>query len=652
MSVADVRDTSIGKNLPLMLRSRMELCPETILQYVKNDDKKYDTYTYRRVYTRVVEMAFALKKFGVKRGDKVGIISDNRREWLITDMALLSLGAADVPRGCDSMGSEIRFILNYVECTLCFFENQKQLLKVLEKIEEVPFLKDAILFDSADSEVRAAAEAKGIRVHKFIDFEDDGKKATDAERKDIESEMDNTSPDEIATIIFTSGTTGTPKGVMLSHDNYIAQCEVVQHTLPYLKQGDIWLSILPIWHAFERVVNYLVISLKNGMVYSRPAAQVMLADMEAIHPTTMCGVPRLWESVAQGFFRAMKKKGGATLAMFNIAISIGKSYNWAKDRVFGLLCRYQKTMRIFDTLFCIVPFILLTPLNALCDLIIFKKIRAKFGGNMHYAVSGGGSLQPDTDAFYHAINFKLLEGYGITEAAPVLSFRDPYKPRSGCVGQIYASAQVKIVPMEDGEIISDEALPAGKPGLILAKGRQIMKGYYKREDLTAKVIDKDGWLNTGDIGMMTYDNEIKIIGRAKDTIVLLGGENIEPLSIEQAVCSSDYIETAVLVGQDQKYIAALIVPAKDAVTSYAVENRIVFETYEALLESSEIQDLIRREIDKRICSDAGFRTCERIYKFALLPASFEQGKEINAKMEVMRHKVAKIYEPQIKSLFK
>ncbi|QTQ14137.1 long-chain fatty acid--CoA ligase [Treponema parvum] len=644
-------DKTLGKNVPLMLRSRMQECPDVVLQYVKNDDKKYDTYTYRRVYTRVVELAAVLKKFGIKRGDRVGLISDNRREWLVTDLALLSLGAADVPRGCDSMGSEIRFILSYVECAVCFFENARQLQKVLEKIEEVPLLKDAVLFDSADAEIKSLAEEKGIRVHKFIDLEDEGRKSTEDERKSVEEEMDKTSPDEIATIIFTSGTTGNPKGVMLSHDSYIAQCEVIHEALPFLKQGDIWLSILPVWHSFERAVNYLIIALKNGMIYSRPAASVMLADMEALHPNTMCGVPRLWESVAQGFFSAMKKKGGITLALFDTAVSVGKVYNWAKDRVFGLICRYRKTMRLVDTVVCIVPFLLLAPINALFDLIIFKKIRAKFGGNMHYAISGGGSLQPDTDAFYHAINFKLLEGYGITEAGPILSVRRPYKPRSGCVGQVYASAQVKIVAMEDGKILSQEPLPPGKTGLVLAKGRQIMKGYYKNPELTEKTIDKDGWLNTGDIGMMTYDNEIKIIGRAKDTIVLLGGENIEPLPIEQAACTSSYIETVVLEGQDQKYIAALVVPSKDAVIAYAEENRIVFETYEALLESNEIQSLIRGELDKRICAEEGFRPCEYIYKFVLLPESFEQGKEINAKMEVMRHKVVKIYEKQIKSLF-
>jgi len=647
----DIHDRTVGKNLPLLLRARAHECPDLTLQYVKNDDGKYDTYSYRRVYTRVIEMACALQKFGIKRGELVGIIADNRREWMVTDLALLSLGAADVPRGCDSMGTEIRFILNYINCRIAFFENGRQLAKVLEKPEEVPDLKDAILFDSADEALQQLAEKNGIRVHKFIDLEDDGKKADSAQRKAVEDEMDKTQPGDLATIIFTSGTTGTPKGVMLTHDNFIAQCEVVQSVLAYNRPGDIWLSVLPVWHSFERVFVYFIIALKSACAYSRPSATVMLADMAALHPRSMCGVPRLWESVAQGFFRAMKKQGGMAFAMFNISISIGKQYNWAKDRVFGLICRYQKTARIIDTLFCLIPFILLSPLNGLCELIVFRKIRAKFGGKLTVGISGGGSLQPDTDAFYHAIGFKLLEGYGISEAAPVLSVRNPQCPRSGCVGEVFPAAEIKVVEQKDGKIVSPDPLPPGKPGLVYARGRQIMAGYFKHPELTGQVIDADGWLNTGDLGMMTYDNEIKIIGRAKDTIVLLGGENIEPLVIEKALCTSRFIETAVVVGQDQKYIGALIVPAKEAVTAYANENRIVYETWEALLESNEIQNLIRDEIDSKVCADTGFRTCERVYKFVLLPESFQTGKEINAKLEIMRFKIAKIYAREIKSLF-
>ncbi|AEE16408.1 AMP-dependent synthetase/ligase [Treponema brennaborense] len=644
-------DTSVGKNLPLLLRSRVVSCPDTVLQASKNSAGVFELFSYKQVYEKVIEFAHALKEFGIVRGDAVALISDNRREWFITDMALLSLGAADVPRGCDSMGSEIRFIISYAECRTGFFETERQLCKVLEKREEVPLLENAILFEPVSAETAVRAQESGIRVFSFAELEAKGARASDAERTAIEAEMDKTSPDEIATIIFTSGTTGVPKGVMLTHDNFIAQVEVVKSVLTNTEDGDLWLSVLPVWHSFERVFQYLVMGLNSGLAYSKPVAAVMLADMATLRPQAMCGVPRLWESLAQGVFRTMRKTGGVPYKLFLFFISVGKKFSWAREHVRGLVCRLHRRSRILDALVGILPLILLSPLYALGNLLVYRKIRAKLGGRMECAISGGGALQSETDAFYRAIGFKLLEGYGITEAAPVLSVRWPSKPRSGCVGQVYPCAQIKVVAEEHGRIVSGEPLPPGKSGLVLARGRQIMKGYYKRPDLTEQVVDKDGWLNTGDLGVLSYDNEIKITGRAKDTIVLLGGENIEPLVIESALCGSPYIESAVIQGQDKKYLGALIVPVKEAILTFAQERQLPAEPYGALLESLPIVNLIRDEIDRCINAGTGFRMCERIYRFVLLSDSFTVGRELSGKQEMMRHKIAELYKKQIDSLF-
>ena len=294
---------------------------------------------------------------------------------------------------------------------------------------------------------------------------------------------------------------------------------------------------------------------------------------------------------------------------------------------------------------------MLSPLYALGNVLVYKKIRGKLGGRIVCALSGGGALQPDIDAFYQAIGFPLIEGYGITEAAPVLSVRWPFKARLGCVGQVFPCAEVKIVAEEHGKIVSDVPLPPGKKGLVLARGRQIMKGYYKRPDLTEQAIDNGGWLNTGDLGIMTYDGEIKITGRAKDTIVLLGGENIEPQVIESALCSSDFIESVVVMGQDKKYLGALIVPSKDNIVNYASEHGLTTEDYEELLNSQPILNLIRNEIDSKVSAEAGFRVCERIYRFALLQNSFTVGRELSGKQEMMRHKIVDLYKKEIESLF-
>ena len=644
-------DTSIPRTIPLLLRSRVSSCPEVTLQAVKNKAGNFETYNYKQVYEKVIEFAWALKKLGIKRGDAVALISDNRREWFITDLALLSLGAADVPRGCDSMGSEIRFIISYAECKVGFFETERQLFKVLEKREEVPLLEKAIIFESYSDETKIEAEKVGIQLISFKELEEQGKRVSEIERAEIEAEMDKTRSNEVATIIFTSGTTGVPKGVMLTHDNFIAQVEVVKGVLTKCDTGDLWLSVLPVWHSFERVFQYLVMGLNSGLAYSKPIASVMLADMAVIKPQGMIGVPRLWDSLANGIIKSMKKTGGITYKIFQFFIFIGKKFAWAKAHVFGLVCQIKKRSRILDAIVGILPLILLSPLYALGNVLVYKKIRGKLGGRIVCALSGGGALQPDIDAFYQAIGFPLIEGYGITEAAPVLAVRWPFKARLGCVGQVFPCAEVKIVAEEHGKIVSDVPLPPGKKGLVLARGRQIMKGYYKRPDLTEQAIDNGGWLNTGDLGIMTYDGEIKITGRAKDTIVLLGGENIEPQVIESALCSSDFIESVVVMGQDKKYLGALIVPSKDNIVNYASEHGLTTEDYEELLNSQPILNLIRNEIDSKVSAEAGFRVCERIYRFALLQNSFTVGRELSGKQEMMRHKIVDLYKKEIESLF-
>ena len=641
----------LPKNLALLMKSRYEEVPELFLQASKNADGKFEFISYKTVYENLIYCALAFQDLGIGKGSRVGLISDNRKEWLVADLALLSLGACDVPRGCDSMGSEIRFILSFAECEFSIFENSRQLEKVLEKVEEVKGLKTAILFESPTASVLAEAKKAGIEVLEFEKLLEEGKKQGFEKRNSIEAIMETIKPEDIATIIFTSGTTGTPKGVMITHRNYLAQCEVV-HNVMNVEPGDFWLSVLPVWHSFERVIQYLAITFKSGLAYSKPIAAVMLPDFQAIRPQWMCGVPRLWEALAQGIYKNMRKEGGIKLALFNFFIGVGKKWVWAYEHITGRVCRFTKRIRLFDFLAGILPFILLSPLYGLGELLIYKKIKARLGGRFVCAISGGGALQPETDAFYRAIGFRLLEGYGITETAPILAFRSAlHKARPGCVGYVYPSAELKIVAESGGEILSKEALPPGKKGLVMAKGDSVMKGYYNRPDLTEQVIDNEGWFNTGDLGMMTYDNELKITGRAKDTIVLLGGENIEPQGIEAAMGASQYIETSVVVGQDKKYLAALIVPVQDAVVAFANENGILNEGYEALLETPEIINLIREEIDSRISKANDFRTCERVFKFVLLPETFTVGRELSGKQELMRHKIAKLYAKEIDSLF-
>ena len=651
-------DNTLPKNLPLMLKQRVQECSGLYLQAAKNQDGKYVFYTYSQVYENVICLAHALRKIGVRRGENIAIISDNRREWLVSDFAIQSLGACDVPRGCDSMGNEIRYIISFADCRFGIFENYRQLEKILENPDEVPELQTVILYDMPEQskvkEIEKKVRDANLKLLFFEDLLKLGRESYAAFpekiKAEIEAEMEKTGSEDIATIIFTSGTTGTPKGVMLTQGNYMTQLSVVPDFMP-CRPGEWWMSILPVWHTFERLIQYVAPVFKCGIAYSKPVASVLLADMADIKPQWICGVPRLWEALANGVNKAMKKTGGAAFKIYKAAVKIGTLYADSKDRVTGHVCQIQKRNRVTDCLAGIIPFAVLYPLHKLADLLVFRKIRAKFGGRLGIAISGGGALQKDVDDFYRAIGLKLLEGYGLTETAPVISFRWYKHPRPGCVGAILPSMEVKIMPEENGAVASSESLGPGKKGIIFVRSGQVMKGYYKRPDLTEKIIDKDGWLNTGDIGLLTWDNELKITGRAKDTIVLLGGENIEPAVIESELCTSEYIESAIVLGQDKKYLGSLIVPSKDAVVHYAQENGIDFTDYAELIQTEQIKKLIFAEVCKKDCTDNGFRICERINKITLVPNSFKVGVELSAKQEMIRQRISEKYAEQIASMF-
>ena len=643
------------KNLALLFKERAHEIPDDVFQYSKMErDGDFLPYTYGQVYDEVISLALALQKMGIKRGQNVGLISDNRREWAVTDYAILSLGATDVPRGCDSMGTEIRFILNFADVEISFFETPHQLEKVLENTDECPNLKTAIIYKKPSKSEDEIINNKKIKVILYKDLLKEGKEIfeTDKEkfRAQIEAEMDKTETDDIATIIFTSGTTGTPKGVMLSHRNYIAQLEVFHNFFP-CKRGETWLSVLPVWHSYERAFQYLVPALKTNIAYSKPVAQVMITDMEKIKPHWLCAVPRLWDAIAKNIDRTVHKHKGFDLFCYNTFIKPGIVYAHFRDMIRGWIVQDKKRNRFADFLIGIFPFLFLWPIHALGDICFFNRVRKGLGGRIRIAVSGGGALQREVNDFFRSVGFNLLEAYGLTETAPVLSVRHYKNPRPGCVGAIMPSCEVKIVREENGMIADSAPLAPGQKGLVLARGEQIMKGYYKRPDLTEKIIDSEGWLNTGDLGLLTFDGELKLTGRAKDTIVLLGGENIEPAVIERAINASDYIDSSIVMGQDKNYLGCLIVATKDKIEDYAKQNKIEYSSYAELLQKEEINAFYSKIIHSLVSVSTGFRSCERINKFVLLSDPFKTGEELSAKGEMIRAKIVKKYEKEVESMF-
>jgi long-chain acyl-CoA synthetase len=557
--------TFMENTLPLMMRTRAKDSPDTVIQYYKDPSGVFLPKTYRQFYMDACFLAAGLLAFGVKRGDRVGLIADNRHEWMVADFGILSVGAADVPRGCDATVQELAFILSFTECAIAFVENQKQVLKILSCKDNLPALKTLVTFDPVDRETETAAAQAGINVHYFASVIALGQKYETLQPGRAEAEMDRGEEDDVATIIFTSGTTGEPKGVILSHHNFLFQLPSFVPVFE-LKPGDIWLSVLAVWHVYERTIEYVIFYNRTSIAYSKPVSSILMADFQAIKPQWMVSVPRVWESIMEAITRNVNSMGGFTKKLFDLAISFSMMYTHFKDLTFALLPNFRGRFRALDSAIGFFPWLLLLPGRGLLQLIIFNRIKRRLGGHFKAGMSGGGSLPAKVDLFFNSAGIRLQEGYGLTETAPLLCIRQYKRSRRGTIGQLLAGTEAKIVG-NNGNI-----LPPGRNGIIHVKGGQVMKGYYKNPDATAAILDAEGWLNTGDIGMISHDGELRITGRAKDTIVLRGGKNVEPVPIENTLRESPYIQHCMVIGQDQKYLAALIVPRQEAVMASIIDS--------------------------------------------------------------------------------
>ncbi len=608
----------------------------------KDSSGEFQETSFKELYRQVTEFACGLHELDVERGEHVGIISDNRKEWLVTDIALLGLGAVDVPRGSDSTADEVAFILRHADCSVSFAENATQAEKILSKKEELPKLRRIILYD-ASKEVQAKA-AEGVELLTFADVMSRGSEFCRDNGDFFESEVDKGTEDDLATLIYTSGTTGEPKGVMLKHRSFIFQIDRIYEHVDF-QPGHRLLSVLPIWHSFERAVEYIVLNIGGALCYSKPIGSVLLPDMQKVKPQWLSSVPRIWEGVRGAIYQNMKKESPLKRGLFTFFVTTGELYATFHNMFNRRLPEFTKRSKIFDKTVSIIPLILLFPLRLIGGALVFGKLKTKLGGKFIAGISGGGALPPYVDRFFQAAGIMLLEGYGLTETGPVLSVRRQKHPVLGTVGPLLRDVEHRVVD-QNGVI-----LPSGKKGTLFVKSPQIMEGYYKRPDLTEQIL-KDGWLNTGDIAVFTVNGEFRILGRSKETIVLLGGENIEPVPIEDKLNASEAILQSMVVGQDQKFLAALIVPDIAKLEEYAEKNNVEYVQSEELLSNPEIQEYVHDEIQSLVNTRNGFKHFECIYRFSLLPSPFEVGKELTHTMKIRRDKVSQIYNREIEKLFK
>ena len=637
------------QTIPKLMRKAAQMYPEYTAQYSRTKTGEYEERNFHDMFQFAMDFAGGLAELGVVRGEKIGLISDNRREWESADVGLLSLGAIDCPRGCDASENDLAYILSFAEVQKCIVENAAQVRKLLRIKDKVPSLKMIISFDPVDQSEIEQCAAEEIDFHQFYDVTENGHEWRIAHPDYVETELDKGQWNELATIIFTSGTTGTPKGVMLSHGNIITQLDEVCERI-FLNPGDRAVCCLPVWHVFQRAVEYVIFSQGGGIVYSKPVGSILLADIANTNPVLLPAVPRVFEAVYDGIWRKMRKTGGLTFALFRFFVN--ESLLWcAIDRKLRRReARFGNDYLGFWWPVLVLPWLLLYPPRLLGKWLVFSKIKKMLGSNFRAGIAGGGAYPAKIDKFFWAVGINVVEGYGLTETSPIVAVRPIVEPVMRTIGTPVRGVNVRIVD-DDGIILGK-----CKKGSLQVKGGTVMQGYYKREDLTAKVMTADGWLDTGDLAILTVDGEIQLRGRKKDTIVLLGGENIEPLPIEQKICTSRYIDAAVVLGtnekgEDQRYLVSLILTNKEEIEKIARDNSIIYDTYENLVKNEVVVKMISKEISELVSTKNGFKAFEKINKFEIITKPFEVGVELSAKQEVMRYRIAEIYKTLISKMY-
>jgi long-chain acyl-CoA synthetase len=595
----------------------------------------------------VEELAASFYDIGIKKGDKVAIISDNLYKWFITDMAILSLGAIDIPRGSDTTPQELSYILKHSDTKFCVVEDIKEADKVLSTIENFPDIKKMILLVGNIDDVKNENKNK-VELYHFDDLLQNGKTLKMKHADILKNYRESIKDSDIVTLIYTSGTTGMPKGVMLSHRNLIFNVHAYTEVLIVHPGKDRWLSVLPVWHVFERAIEYIAMGMGAMLAYSKPTAKHLLPDLAEIKPTLLAAVPRIWESLQQGIVANMKKEPALKQNIFNISIKIGTMYSQSmkvfrgKEPLFKheffLTFLFKRTIALFLIIFLFIP-------DLIADVLVFSTIRKKTGGLLKQPISGGGALPEKVDTFFAAIKMNLHEGYGLSETSPIISVRNKKSMVSKTVGFPAPGLELMI-----GDDEWNKKANQHRKGLIYVKGPLVMEGYYKDEKKTNDVLKND-WLNTGDLGRLTIKGSIQIVGRAKETIVLTGGENIEPTPIEEKLSENPLINQVMVVGQDRKALGALIIPEKNKIEEFAQNHHLQYKTYRELLDNPKVIEEISKIVKHQISSWNGFKNFEKITCFKLMEKPFDVNDELTSTLKMKRNYIAKKYSDIINSLY-
>ena len=633
------------KTLPQMIYKKSQDFPELNIQFSKNTEGTFLPTTYKDFVNTMLDFSAGLLSIGEKEYSNIGLICDNRKEWLVCSMGIMATKSRDIPRGSEATIKDLSYILSFAECKTVVTENKILFNRILECKNELPALQNIIIINPSDIDL-SNPNATGLNIFSYDEILAKGNNFRQNNPNKIEEIMLAGTEDDSATIIFTSGTTGTPKGVELTHKNFLCQVEDISKRLP-LKQGNKALCMLPVWHVYERELEYFLLYVGVALCYSKPAISMLLADMKKVSPQFMATVPRIWDGIYNAInknIKSTKKGAGIFFTIFTWAATSLKSLR----NIIYNRCKYFRKRTIFYHIFSkflYIPVIFLYPLRWLGDMFYFQRVRNMLGGKFQIGMSGGGSLPLKLDKFFNSIGIRLVEGYGLTETAPICCIRNAKRPILGTIGKIMPYCQAKVVHRNGIEC------KPGEKGVLYIKGPNVMKGYYKQPELTAEVISEGEWFNTGDLVIKTYNGEIIVKGRQKDTIVLRSGENVEPLPIEDKLSESIYISQAVVVGQDENCLGALIIPDLDNICQYAKQQNINFSDKKQLLKDEEIKKLIYKEMERLINTKNGFKPFEKIGKFVFLDKPFEVGVELSPKQGIIRYKINELYKAKISLMY-
>ena len=588
----------------MVQRSFVQFANERCLG-VKGADGNYQFATYKQIAERVRLVAGGLLSLGIERGDRVAILSENRPEWAIADLACQMLGAIAVPLFSTLPSPQVHYILEDSGAKIVFVSDKKQKQKLDAIAGEI---SEVVAVVASEEDAATSLPENSAKVIAFRELEKRGEIHLAQHPDDYETAWPAAQTNDVATIIYTSGTTGNPKGAMLTHKNIVSDVDAILASIKELKKGDTFLSFLPLAHVYERTAGYyLPLRIGAPIAYCESLFTVD-KNMAEVRPNVMFCVPRLNEAMSEKIIGQAKSLPEGKREKFQEAIELARkagAHQGGLPDSPGLSLGEKLKHKIFDAM-------------------VYSKIREKFGGQLWAFVSGGAPMSPDVGALFLGMGIEILEGYGLTETSPVISVNRPGKIKLGTVGPVLEGVEVKIA--DDGE--------------ICVRGNTVMKGYWNKPDETREAIDAEGWFHSGDLGSLD-DDYLRITGRKKDLLVLANGKKVAPAPIELKMTSSPFIEQIVLLGDKQKAVSALIVPNMGQLKEWAKENQIEIENAGDLIKQSAVQQLLRKEIDAQSGALADF---EKIRKVALLaePFSVEKG-ELTPTLKIKRNVIAENY---------